>query len=428
MGQATPLEQTEERTAQAGPVTTAERIQILDILRGFALFGILLVNMAYFANPVQYILGQYTPATSLDAAAEWLIRFVGEGKFYSLFSLLFGLGFTLMMTRSQERGVRFVSLHLRRLLILLFFGLVHGLLIWVGDILVYYALLGVVLILFRNTGPKWLLRWVFIFLLLPFLFTLLGTLSTEMVRMTSEGAAILDEMQVEQASLFQADIDRAYAVYATGNFIEITAQRWQDLQFMWLVSLFLAPSIMAMFLLGAYFGRRAVFRQVEEHLPLFRHLLLWGGIIGVIGNALFASFITAGHRMVPNWNILIATTGQIIGAPALMLFYVAALTLLARTATWGPRLALLAPVGRMALTNYLLQSIICTLIFYGYGLGLFGQIGAAAGILLTLVIYAAQIPFSHWWLSRFRFGPAEWLWRTLTYGKLQPLRLATAPA
>jgi uncharacterized protein len=428
MGQATPLEQTEDRTAQAEPATTAERIQILDILRGFALFGILLVNMAYFANPVQYVLGQHTHATSLDAAAEWLIRFVGEGKFYSLFSLLFGLGFTLMMARAQERGVRFVPLHLRRLLILLLFGLVHGLFIWVGDILVFYALLGVVLILFRNTGPKWLLRWSIIFLVLPFLFTLLGSLATELARMTPEGAALVEDMMAEQVALFQADIDRAYEVYATGNFIEITAQRWQDLQFMWLVSLFMAPSIMAMFLLGAYLGRRAVFRHVEEHLPLFRRLLIWGGIIGVIGNALYASFITVGHRMVPDWTVLIATTGQLVGAPALMLFYVAGVTLLARTATWGPRLALLAPVGRMALTNYLLQSIICTLIFYGYGLGFFGQIGAAAGILLTLVIYAAQIPFSHWWLSCFRFGPAEWLWRTLTYGRFQPLRLSSVPA
>jgi len=127
-------------------------------------------------------------------------------------------------------------------------------------------------------------------------------------------------------------------------------------------------------------------------------------------------------RYNPSWSLALATAPQGIGAPLLSLGYASALVWLRERPAWGPRLQALAPVGQMALTNYLLQSIVCTLIFYSYGLGLFGKVGAALGILLTIGMYAAQIPLSGWWLRRFRYGPAEWLWRSLTYLKLQPMR------
>lgn len=426
--QATPLEQTESPTAPqvptgpAGPTTASERIQALDVLRGFALFGILLVNMGFFMHPVYYTMIALPESSALDRAVTWFIRFAAEGKFFPLFSFLFGLGFTLIMTRAQARGVRFVPLQMRRLLVLLVFGLAHALLIWVGDILTYYAVFGMLLLLFRNVSPKWLLRWTVIFLLLPLLFTALGVFSLQMAQASPEGAAMIEEMTVQQTQAYVEMAEQAYEVYATGSFMEITSQRWNDALFMWLISLFLAPTIFAMFLLGAYFGKREIFRHVEEHRSLLRRLVIWGGIIGVIGNAVYATFIMSGNRALPGWETLIATVGQTVGAPALMLCYLAGITLLVQSASWGPRLAILAPVGRMALTNYLLQSIVCTLIFYGYGLGLFGQVNAAAGLLLTIVIFVLQIPFSHWWMARYRFGPAEWLWRTLTYGKLQPMR------
>ncbi|MEX1020401.1 MAG: DUF418 domain-containing protein [Litorilinea sp.] len=405
------------------PTARTERIQVLDILRGFALLGILLVNMAIFINPVYYVLVARPPVGGVDAAVEWGIRFFAEGKFYSLFSFLFGLGFTIIMTRAQARGVRFVPLQMRRLLVLLVLGLIHAVLIWVGDILTYYALLGMLLLLFRNTSPKWLRRWAVIMLLLPLLFTVLGTASLELARMSPDGTEIMASIAEEQATYYADATAQAETVYAQGNFLEITRQRWADAIFMWTVSLFIAPSVFAMFLLGAWFGKREIFRDLPAHRPLFRRLLIWGGIVGVIGNALYAMLIMHGNRNLPDLNMLIATVGQTFGAPALMLFYLAAITLLSQHAVWGPRLAILAPVGRMALTNYLLQSIICTLIFYGYGLGLFGQVSPTAGLILTLVIYLAQIPWSHWWLRRYRFGPVEWLWRTLTYGKPQPMRV-----
>lgn len=142
------------------PVQQAERIQIVDILRGFALFGILFVNMPAFSQPFQALLFPMSPAALwYDHAARWLIHFLGEGKFYTLFSLLFGLGFTLQMERIESRGGRFVLFYLRRLLVLLGIGIVHAFLIWAGDILILYALLGLLLLLFRsarpNRAPSW---------------------------------------------------------------------------------------------------------------------------------------------------------------------------------------------------------------------------------------------------------------------------------
>jgi uncharacterized protein len=144
--------------------------------------------------------------------------------------------------------------------------------------------------------------------------------------------------------------------------------------------------------------------------------------VGLAGNALYATLIMPAARFEPTGSLALATVAQGIGAPLLSLAYASAICLLALRPAWHRVLHALAPVGQMALTNYLLESIIATLIFYGYGLGLFGQVGPALGLVLTVVIFLLLIPFSHWWMKRFRYGPAEWLWRSMTYLKLQPMR------
>lgn len=408
------------------PTQSVERNQTIDILRGFALFGILLVNMELFAHPPQLVVMPREAASAIDSAAAWLVRFVAEGKFYSLFSLLFGLGFALQMTRAEDKGARFAPLYLRRLVILLGIGLIHAFFISVGDILAAYALLGFALLLFRKAKPKTLLIWAVILLTLPILFYALGVGAIELGRSAGpEIAAEIDRSFAEQRAAYLTEIERAYRVYADGNFAEITAQRAQDMLFRGLGSLFLAPSIFAMFLIGLWFARRGLFQNIEANLPFFRRLLWWGLAVGVVGNFIYASLMGPSlPRFIPTPTLLIATLGQTVGAPALCLFYVAALTLLARQPAWQQRLRPLALTGRMALSNYLGQSIICTLIFYGYGLGLFGQVGKAPGLLLVVVIYTAQVLISAWWMQRFQFGPAEWLWRTLTYMKPQPMRKA----
>ncbi len=412
-----------EGTASSGPVAATERIQTLDVLRGFALLGILMVNMAFFAHPVQYAMVHQAETNAADQAATWLVRWLADGKFFLFFSFLFGLGFTIQMTRAEAKGQRFVPRYLRRAGVLLIFGLIHGFLIWVGDILFFYAILGVLLIFFRRMKLKWVWTWIVLLALLPSLFTTLGYVAGGAAATDPAMQQVTAAQVTQQLAFFEDWTARSYQVYANGNFIEITQQRVADLMFMWGISLFLIPSIFAMFLLGSIFGRQGYIRNASEHTGLFRNLLIWGGIIGLIGNAIYATYLATGSRMIIDWNTFIATWGQGIGAPALMLAYVSAITLAMLHPTWQRRLGVLAPVGRMALTNYLLQSLICTTIFYGYGFGLFGTVNAAAGIALSLLIYVLQIPFSHWWLARFQFGPMEWLWRTLTYGRRQPFRI-----
>ncbi len=414
-------------TAEARPVAVRERIATIDVLRGFALLGILLVNMAAFSHPIQLEALPGEGINALNTAAAWFIRFAAEAKFYSLFSFLFGLGFTIQMTRAAERSVAdtdFRRLYTRRLLWLLLFGIIHGYLIWVGDILFLYALLGFLLLTMRDATPPQLLRRAALLLGAFVVLIWLSVLPVELARLAppdSGAAAEMEESFAQQAAVLEAQIERAYEVYSRGNFFEITAQRASDMLFMYTALLFAVFTVFPMFLVGAWFGKRRIFYNVEQHLPLFRRLLLWGGLLGLTLNALFASL---GALLAPgelSWRFAAAISAQTIGAPALMLFYMAALTLALRQ-PWGRWLGLLAPLGRMALTNYIAQSLLCTLIFYGYGLAFFGRINSAAGLALALLIWLAQIPLSALWLRYFRFGPLEWLWRSLTYGEAQPMR------
>lgn len=406
------------------PVQQTERIQIVDILRGFALFGILFVNMTIFSHPMQAIVLPTDPALPWhDRAAIWLIHALGEGKFYALFSLLFGLGLFLQMERIEGRGGRFVPLYARRLLVLLGIGLVHAFLIWMGDILIIYALLGFLLILFRKAKPRTLLIWVFVLIALPVLFNAAITALVTWASAIPEAAPQIEQSFAQAEAGFAADLERAARVYATGNFAEITAQRVRDYFSMGLAGLgVMGFNIMAMFLFGLYFGKGEIFKNLEAHRGLFIRLLVIGLALGLTGNLLYATLVMPISRVYQTWPLFLATAGQAIGAPLLMLAYVSAFCLLALNPAWGKSISVLAPVGQMALTNYLTQSIVCTLIFYGYGLGLFGKMGPAAGIGLTIILYLLQIPLSHWWMKRFYYGPAEWLWRSLTYLKPQPMK------
>lgn len=410
-----------------GPTTTKERVTSIDVMRGFALFGILLVNMAFFNTSIYSLLGGLDPWTgAIDRAAIWLVHFLAEGKFYSLFSFLFGLGVAIQMERAEARGVPFVPLYLRRLAVLLVLGLVHAFLIWIGDILATYALLGVVLLLFRRRSPKALLTWAAVLLAIPLLLGVAGTVALEIGRSVPEAATEIDRSFAGTIADYEARDAAARRVYADGSFLEITAQRAADLAFFYpFYLIFVGPSIVAMFLLGLYAGRRGILRHPRAHEALIRRVLVWGLGIGLIGSLIYAITSEGSSRMIPSVIGTVGALGLGIGAPALALGYAAAIALLMQRDDWQQRLAPLAAVGRMALSNYLLQSLVCTLIFNGYGLGLYGQVGPAAGLLLAVAIYLCQIPLSVWWMRRFQFGPVEWLWRSLTYGRPQPMR---APA
>lgn len=403
----------------SGPTPPAERLQVVDVLRGVAVFGILLVNMELFSTPI-YLVGQAArlwPGWT-DRAADWLIRVAAEGKFYTMFSFLFGLGLAVQMERTRARGARFVPLYARRLLMLGVIGAAHAVLLWIGDILLTYAVLGFVLLLFRHRRPRVVLAAAGACLLLAVVINA-GPAAVAFLDERVAGTPPDDPGQTDVA--LERLAQQATQAYTQGSFTDIVRQRLRDLRFLYPYEIFLVFSVFAMFLLGLYAGRRGVFHDVPAHRGLIRRALWWGGGIGLAGNLAFALTATCQGALAD----LVGAVGFEIGAPALSIAYMSGVTLLTQGAEWRRRLAPLAAVGRTALSNYLLQSLICTTIFYGYGLGWFGRVGPAAGAALAVAIYAVQVPLSVWWVRRFQFGPVEWLWRSLTYLQVPPMRQAS---
>jgi uncharacterized protein len=405
-----------QRLAPAG---ADERIELIDVVRGFALYGVLLANLIWIAHDGAVTPAQVAalPTAALDHVVRLGVEFFIDWKFYTLFSFLFGLGFSVQLMRGERRRTPILPVYLRRLAILFGFGLTHAYLIWYGDILHHYALLGFLIILARKWSNRALLG---VGIGLGVVLPALVVIGTGLVR-PSELRAGPDpaKLQVLEAR-FRAFTSGSYAASFREN-AKYAVSFWTSgfaLQFL--------PAILGKFFLGFYAGRRRLLEQPEVHLVLFRRLLVWGLLVGLIGNALWVwtTELTDSGRVASSSGWVLAAQVPIyLGLVAMTGFYLSGLVLLWRRPEWRSRLAWLAPVGRMALTNYLTHSVIYLAVFYGFGLVLLGRVGAASCLALSAVVFAGQIMLSSWWLRRFRFGPAEWVWRSLTYGVRQPMRL-----
>lgn len=390
-----------------------ERVRLLDALRGFAVFGILLNNIlvfsGYFLLPPERIVELGHP--TLDHLTHWLGTFLVEGKFYSLFSFLFGLGFAVQMQRAAQRETPFVPLFKRRLSVLLGIGLAHALFLWFGDILSIYAGIGFLLPYFRHCSDKTILRWAAGLLVTPIaIYSLMVVL-----RLPDPYAAL--EAFVDPTG------EKILNSFTNGTYPQIFVANLHGLTFRYVELLYTSriPKVLAMFLLGFYSGRRELFSLAETHLPMIRRVCGWGVVLGLVGNAALAQLMEMGVESPPSPLGILQTAAYALGVPSLCLFYLCAISLLWQRPLWRVRLSVLAPVGQMALSNYLLQTLLCVTIFYGYGFGYFGSVGATSSTGLAVLIFALQIGMSHWWLKRFQYGPLEWLWRSLTYGQRQPL-------
>lgn len=413
----------EWQRAALTPVAPTERIETLDALRGFALLGILAVNMTLFSWPVYEVFVTGRDWTLWhDRLADWAVRFLAEGKFYLLFSFLFGLGMAIQMQRAEARGAAFAGRFSRRLTVLLGIGLLHAFVLWEGDILVWYAAFGFLLLAFRKCKPGTLLIWAGVFLLIPVAVYALIWAMVAVGSQVPEGAEAIQQEFARAEQYYAQVAQENLRVFAQGTVAEIFAQRARNVLFLWSYTWFFAPNFFAMFLLGLYAGKRRLLHEVEAHVRLFRRLLVWGLCLGLPGNLIYTVGFEFANQSEVSLTWVIAMGAYAVGGPALCFAYAAGITLLLRRANWERCLRPLASAGRMALSNYLLQSLVCTTIFYSYGLGWYGSVGRAAGLGLVMLIFAAQLPLSVWWLNHFRFGPAEWVWRSLTYGKLQPMR------
>jgi len=391
---------------QPAPVEPGARIQVIDVLRGFALLGVLVMNMAGYTGSYETM----ERWTQLDQWLNWAAHFLFEAKFYSLFSFLFGLGMAMQLLRAEARGTRFMPVYLRRLFILLLIGMAHATFLWTGDILFIYACCGFLLLLFRKLPPKTILIGALLVLLHPIIISLphVSPAFYEAFGRATEG--------------LRAMIPGDEQIYTTGTYFQVTMHRFWEANMGRLVIAFAFGNVFAMFLLGLFAGRQKIFQRLAEHLPLIRRVMWVTLVLGVLLNGLYVYFIIHPDYVAEDWQPLARRGLRTVAAPSLCLFYISAIILLYQSQTWRLRLDDLAPLGRMALTNYLLQSLVMTTIFYGYGLGIYGEFGPTGDLVLALIFYGLQIRFSAWWLERYRFGPAEWAWRSLTYGRLQPWR------
>lgn len=400
-----------ERVIFVKPVIAQERIPILDIARGVAILGILLVNMAFYSNSLQAIQFQIElwPDFWNKAANKFLEIFV-NGKFIAVFSFLFGYGMIVLKDRTVTKGRRFVPLYLRRLLALFLFGWIHGWFIWFGDILLHYALLGFVLLLFHKCKPRTLLVWaVLLIMLIPVLLLATGAEGTGTPQLSPEVKQYVNQM-----------IERDQMIYGTGTYGEIQKQRVWD----WNISLgnqfLFYPQLLGLFLLGASFAKFRLLHDVAVYHRVWIRICLWSGAIGLVSTLLPVGLEQVGAHsgLINQLNVI----RHLIGSPLLGLFYIAILALLVRKQAWERALRPLANVGRMAFTNYIMQSVLCTLIFYSYGLGWYGKLNVLEGMLLSAAIFIGQMVISALWLRIFQMGPLEWIWRMLTYLSISPIR------
>ncbi|MBA8680391.1 DUF418 domain-containing protein [Stenotrophomonas tumulicola] len=399
------------------PLPAADRITVMDVLRGAALLGILLMNIEALAGPLDLSFTGIDPRWhGIDYAADALVYVLVQGKFFLLFSLLFGAGFAVMAQRALDSGRAFAPLYLRRSLALLLIGTCHAVLVWSGDILVMYAVLSFPLLACRRLPVSALpvaggLAYAFaVGLSLLFALVVWAAGRADPTALDSAGAmrAAQDIIQAQRLA------------YGQGSWAEASLQRLSDLRHMFGGILVTGPEIFGMFLIGAWFARRGVLADPARFEALYarlRWVALPVGLLLMLASAAWHPYLAPG-QFTPATGLSYALAAV---ASLLMCLGYLAWIVRARSA-----LGWLAAPGRMALTHYLLQSLLCTWIFYGYGLGFFEQLPRAWQVPFALAVFGAQVWLSHAWLARFRFGPVEWLWRASTYLRLPSMRRAVA--
>ena len=385
-----------------GPVSPWERIDGIDALRGIALAGVLAINLVteFRVSIFAQLLAVGRPGSALDRAIETFLTIAVDMKAFALFSLLFGAGLSIQFERLAGNSRR-MALLLRRLTVLLVFGLVHLCLIWNGDILVEYALAGFVVLPFL-LGPRWLmaaasLGFLALYLAMPLL---------------------LPGWVFPSTASMAHDVIEADRIYATGGFFEVLAFRIRELPLILPLHIYVFPRTLGLFLCGALAWRADILRN-----PMASGRALFA--IGAAGIVIGLALTLANVQALFEARYVNAMAGS-LGTICLALGYGGAILGVSGLSIGKTALGWAAPLGRMAFTNYLAQSVIFGLIFYGYGLGLFGRISVSVASAVGILVYLGQVIFSAWWLRRYRYGPVEWLWRTLMYGVWQPMSLSTA--
>lgn len=398
------------------PVKPSERYIILDALRGFALLGICLANYPEFSlytfQPADVAASM--PSAGVDRIVRfWQYVFI-DGKFYTLFSLLFGMGFSIIISHAEQKGDGAFRLFYRRMTVLLIIGFLHLMFIWSGDILMLYALMGMVLPLFRNVSNRKMLSWAAFFLVLP---VVVDTL-TQVFGISLSAPAVEAQWHYcrkygiteENFGYWLRDADSYAQVFQfliQGALVRV--QEFVDGNRYF--------KVLGLFLIGYYIGRQKMYADLSSHRHLLRCVSVIGFSVGLPLSVVYAWSAVGGHPLGNAAHSLL----YVVSVYPLGFAYMSSLCLLylrsSRSAVWR---ALAAP-GRMALTNYICQSALGMFLFYGIGFGLGAGVGLSQTELIALTIFILQTFFSRLWLHYCLFGPLEWIWRMLNYGK--PLKL-----
>lgn len=394
------------------PVQPRERVAALDVLRGFALLGVLLANL-YSLFSFRFAIHEPPDDRVADVAVRWFMALAVRGRAQTLLTFLFGFGFAVQLLRAQDRGQPVLPIYLRRLVALFAIGWLHVLLLSWLDVTWGYALIGMFLLPFVRASDRTRLIAAAALTIIPAL-----------VYAIPEVAPAVHALLFDQPRA--AYVDQFAAAARSGDRIAIVRAH-VAIALLWTLgsnAVWYLPWMLARFLLGLIAGARRWFdHDGAGHLAAFRTLLVAGTVATVIGwipEALATAhvFDPAGHGLAVAVALTVVSRLAVLAQVAM---YVATVVLLMQRPGWRRALVVIAPVGRMPLTTYLMQSLICTSLFYGWGLG-WSTPPPAACVGLGLAIFAVQIVIAHAWLRWFRFGPAEWLWRSIVYWRRQPMR------
>jgi len=392
--------------------SSVQRHVILDSLRGLALLGICLANFSEFSlysflnNDTQ----QAMPTAGIDTVVKYLQYIFVDGKFYTIFSLLFGIGFSIILTNAAKNNRNGIKIFYRRMSVLLLIGLFHLICLWAGDILVLYAFAGFFLRLFIRVSGRKLITWAVVLLLIP--------------------------VAIDAGVEFLGWVPAAPAIAATQYFhgqFGITEENFpvwlaESQTYLDVLKFNLAGSfirmqefiegnrlfkVLGLFLLGLYIGKNGIYANPEGYKGLLKKIMKYGFMIGFPMTLLYAWSAMNGRP----WGLTIHSTIYAVSVVPFALFYISVICLWYIKNKEHKIFRVFAAPGRMALTNYLMQSVFGMVIFYGIGF----QLGARTGLvyveLIATAVFCIQIIYSYLWLNYFRYGPLEWIWRMVTYGK-----------
>lgn len=402
---------------ELSPVSGKRRNIFLDALRGFALLGICLANYPEFSlytfQPDDVVAAM--PSAKVDSVVSFLLYMFVDGKFYTLFSILFGIGFSIIIAHAAERGASGLRIFYRRMLILAVIASCHLMLIWSGDILLLYALLGMLLPLFRNVSDRRIICFALCMLLLPVVIDtvcqafgiFLGKYPYDQwwhyagmygITEANFGTWLRDAVSYSDVFSFlkQGAWERMYEFVSGNRYFKV----------------------FGLFLIGFVIGRHKVYADLTRYRPVLKSVAEWGGLVGLPFSVLYAWSAVTGHQ----WGGAVHSVLYSVSVYPLGFSYAALLGLICIRHPHLRIWRVMAAPGRMALTNYIGQSVIGFLLFYGVGFGLGASLGLGSTEVAAVSVFVFQTLFSMLWLRIFRFGPLEWIWRMLTYGKwLNPI-------